>query len=241
MSDLTSPRRFADRRLVAASLFAAAALALAAAPGIAQQKKGPPPAGEVSVEELMKPGTLPDLAIGKADAPVTIVEYASLTCGHCATFHTTVYPKLKEKYVDTGKVRLVLRDFPLDNLAAAAAMLARCTPADKAFGLIGELFAKQDQWAFVQGNPVPTLFKVAEANGFTKESFDKCLQDQKLLEGITGTRERANKSFQVRSTPTFFVNGRRLDGRSDALESFDKAIEAATAKPAAAPAPAPKK
>ena len=125
MSDLTSPRRFADRRLVAASLFAAAALALAAAPGIAQQKKGPPPAGEVSVEELMKPGTLPDLAIGKADAPVTIVEYASLTCGHCATFHTTVYPKLKEKYVDTGNVRFILREFPLDNLAAAGSMLAR--------------------------------------------------------------------------------------------------------------------
>ena len=215
-------------------------LALSSIAAVAQLKKGPPPPGEVSLEELMKAGPLPDLALGKADAPVTIVEYASLTCGHCAAFHNTVFPKIKEKYIDTGKVRFILREFPLDNLAAAAAMLARCSGGDKTYTLITDLFAKQETWAFVQGNPVPALFQVTQGHGFTKESFDKCLTDQKLLDGITATRERANKSFSVRSTPTFFVNGRRLEGRSDQLETFDQAIAAATA-PATPATPADKK
>ena len=101
----------------------------------------------------MKPGPLPDLVLGKADATVTVVEYASMTCGHCAHFHTKVFPTLKEKYVDTGKVRFILREFPLDNLAAAASMLARCAGGGKSFPLIAALFAKQDDWAFVEGQP----------------------------------------------------------------------------------------
>ena len=105
------------------------------------------------MEELLKPGPLPDLIIGNADAPITVVEYASMTCGHCANFHTNVFPTLKEKYVDTGKVRFIMREFPLDNLAAAASMLARCAGEGKAFPLISALFAKQDDWAFVQGRP----------------------------------------------------------------------------------------
>ena len=241
------------RRLLAGAALGAALLA-GAVPALAQQKKGPAApaaaAADAALDELMKPGPIPDLALGKADAPVTIVEYASMTCGHCATFHNTVFPALKEKYVDTGKVRLILREFPLDNLAAAASMLARCAGGDKTYALISTLFKDQDAWAFVKGNPVPALFKIAEAAGFTKESFDKCLTDQKLLDGITGTRDRASKSFNITSTPTFFVNGKRLNGPSDQIETFDKAIEpllGAKPAPAAAPAtpapaaPAPKK
>lgn len=218
-------------------------LASGSGSALAQLKKGPPPPGEVSVDELMKAGPFPDLALGKADAPVTIVEYASMTCGHCAAFHNTVFPKIKEKYVDSGKVRFILREFPLDNLASAASMLARCAGGEKIYPLITELFAKQETWAFVQGNAVPALLQISQGHGFTKESFDKCLTDQKLLDNITAVRERANKSFSVRSTPTFFVNGRRLEGPSDRIETFDKAIEAASAPPAPAgpAAPAPKK
>lgn len=204
-------------------LLAAAALIVAPPAVFAQDKKGEP-AGDLSAE-LAKPGPVPDLVLGKADAPVTIYEYASMTCSHCANFHVTVLPKLKEKYIDTGKAKLILREFPLDNLAAAASMLARCSGEGKAYDLISVLFAKQESWAFVQGNPLPALFKIAGENGFTKESFDKCLSDQKLLDGITSTRDRANKSLGVRSTPTFFINGRKLADRSDHLESFDKAIE----------------
>jgi protein-disulfide isomerase len=202
-----------------------AALAVLAAsglshPALAQRKKGP---SEVSEEELMKPGPLPDLVVGKADAPITVVEYASMTCGHCANFHTKVFPTLKEKYVDTGKVRFILREFPLDNLAAAASMLARCAGEGKALPLISALFAKQDDWAFVKGDPRPELLKFAKQAGFTQESFEKCLTDQKLLDDISAIRARGADTFGVNATPTFFVNGKKLNGV--ALEDFEKAFE----------------
>jgi protein-disulfide isomerase len=187
---------------------------------LAQRKKGGPT--EVSVDELMKPGPLADLVLGNADAPITVVEYASMTCGHCAHFHTTVFPTLKEKYVDTGKVRFIMREFPLDNLAAAASMLARCAGDGKTFPLISVLFAKQDDWAFVKGDPRPELLKFAKQAGFTQETFEKCLTDQKLLDDISAVRTRASETFGVNSTPTFFVNGKKLNGV--ALEDFEKAF-----------------
>jgi protein-disulfide isomerase len=208
-----------NRRAVLA--LSGAGLAIGAVPALAQKR---PPLDTVSVEELMKPGNLPDLVQGKADAPVTIVEYASMTCGHCANFHNKVFPTLKEKYIDTGKVRFIFREFPLDNLAAAAAMLARCAGGDKTYAMTAALFAKQEEWAFVRTNPVPELFKMARQAGFTQESFDKCLTDQKLLDDITAVREKASTTFGVSATPTFFINGKRLTDRSDQIESFDKAI-----------------
>ena len=171
----------------------------------------------------MKPGPLPDLVLGNADAPITVVEYASMTCGHCAHFHTTVFPTLKEKYVDTGKVRFIMREFPLDNLAAAASMLARCAGDGKTFPLISVLFAKQDDWAFVKGDPRPELLKFAKQAGFTQESFEKCLTDQKLLDDIAAIRSRAAETFGVNATPTFFVNGKKLNGVD--LADFEKAFE----------------
>jgi protein-disulfide isomerase len=177
---------------------------------------------EVPVAELMQPGPLPELVLGNADAPITVVEYASMTCGHCAHFHNKVFPELKEKYIDTGKVRFIMREFPLDNLAVAASMLARCAGGDKTIPLISALFAKQDEWAFVRGDPRPELLKFAKQAGFTKESFDKCLTDQKLLDEIVAVRTRASQVFGVDATPTFFVNGKRLEGAS--IEDFDKAF-----------------
>ena len=192
------------------------------APAALAQRKKPAPT-EVPVDELMKPGPLPDLVLGNADAPITVVEYASMTCGHCAHFHTTVFPTLKEKYVDTGKVRFIMREFPLDNLAAAASMLARCAGDGKTFPLISVLFAKQDDWAFVKGDPRPELLKFAKQAGFTQESFEKCLTDQKLLDDIAATRSRASETFGVNATPTFFVNGKKLNGVD--LADFEKAFE----------------
>ena len=239
VSTTPRPLETISRRWLTAAGLATFATCAGAATGFAQPKKGPAAPAEVSVDELMKAGPIPDMVLGKADAPVTIVEYASLTCGHCANFHNTVFPKLKEKYIDTGKAKLILREFPLDNLAAAAAMLARCAGDGKSYDLVSSLFKSQDQWAFVQGNPVPALFKVAEGSGFTKESFDKCLTDQKLLEGITATRDRANKTFAVNATPAFFINGKRLDGRADQVETFEKMIEPILGGASGATAPAP--
>jgi protein-disulfide isomerase len=202
-----------------AVLTAVVAWGLSLPVGAQRRKAGPT---EVPMEELMKPGSLPDLALGKADAPITVVEYASMTCGHCANFHNKVFPALKEKYIDTGKVRLVFREFPLDNLAAAASMLARCAGGEKTFPLISALFHTQETWAFVRGDPKPELFKVAKQAGFTQESFDKCLADQKLLDDITAVRTRGSETFGVNSTPTFFVNGKKLAGAS--LDDFEKAF-----------------
>jgi protein-disulfide isomerase len=209
-----------------AVLCAGAIGAAVALPVVAQQQKGP---SEVPVEELMKPVGLPDLALGPVDAKVTVVEYASMTCGHCAHFTKDVWPEFKKKYVDTNKVRYIFREFPLDNLAAAASMLARCTGTDKAFPLIEVLFEKQNEWAFGEGNPVPRLFEIAKQAGFTQESFDKCLTDQKLLDEITAGRTRASDVFGVQATPTFYINGKKLDG-SPTMEKFDQMIEPLLAK-----------
>jgi protein-disulfide isomerase len=180
-------------------------------------------AAQVSVEELMQPGPLPELTFGRLDAPITLVEYASMTCPYCAAFHNTVLPTLRQKYISTGKLRWVLREFPLDNLAAAASMLGRCAGQDKTFALIAVLYLRQNEWAFVP-KPLPELFRFAKLADFTKASFDECLRDQKLLDNIAAIRARGSSAFGVAQTPTFFVNGKRLN-RGATLEDFEKAFE----------------
>ncbi len=167
-------------------------------------------ANAVDVKELMKPGALPEKSLGKADAPVTVIEYSSLGCPHCAEFAAEVFPHLKKTYIDTGKVRFISRDFPLDQGAAAAAMLARCAPDDKYFEMVDLFFSTQDRW-HVSTNVVDALFAIVKQAGFTRESFESCLKDQKLLDGITASRTRASEVFKVEGTPTFFVNGKKAD------------------------------
>jgi protein-disulfide isomerase len=212
-----------DRR----ALMGAAASFIAAAPALAQRR--PPGAKDtVDVATLMAPGPAGDLITGAADAPCTIVEYASKTCPACANFHAKVYPALKEKYIDTGKVRFVYREFLRNDLDTAASMLGRCAgagDANRSLAMISALFARQEQWAFVRTNPVPELFKVARQAGFTQQAFEACLTDQKLMENLTAASEKGFKEFGVNATPTFFINGKLFDGRSDQLDGFVKVIE----------------
>lgn len=189
-------------------------------PASAQRRKS---VAEVPVAELMKAGPLPELIMGDANAPITMVEYASMTCGHCAAFHNKVLPQIKAKYIDTGKVRLVMREFPLDNLAAIASMAARCAGEGKTLPLISAMFSKQEDWAFVRPDPRPALFNIVKQAGFTQESYDKCITDQKLLDDIVAIRERAAEQFGVDATPSFFINGKRFTG-SPVLEEFEKAF-----------------
>ncbi len=205
----------------AVAMAAIVLLAITAGDSFAQRKDSP---AQVPVEDLMKPTDLPDTTLGSADAKVTVVEYASMTCGHCQKFATTIFPEFKTKYIDSGKVRFIIREFPLDNLAAAASMLARCAGGDKTFPMIETLYEKQADWAFTSGNPVPKLFDIAKQAGFTQESFDKCLTDQKLLDQITAGRTRASETFGVSATPTFFINGKRLT-ETPTVAAFDKVIE----------------
>jgi len=164
------------------------------------------------VAVLMATGPLPDIVIGSADAPFTIVEYASMTCSHCAQFQTEVFPELKTKYIDTGKARYMLREFPLDNLAAAAFMLARCSGNDRYYPLVDAMFATQENWAVPGVDAKDKLLQIARQAGISKEQFDQCLADKDLFGKVVQTRQIAHDKFQVDSTPTFFINGKRLTG-----------------------------
>lgn len=172
--------------------------------------------------DLAVEGPLGDIVMGRADAPVTIIEYASMTCGHCANFSEKTFPELKKRYIDTGKVKYILREFPLDPLAAAGFMLARCAGNDKYYPLVEALFAQQKQWAVQK--PIEPLMAIAKQAGFTQESFNACLSNQKILEGIEATRARASEKLGVNSTPTFFINGKVFRGDMS-IETMEKEIQ----------------
>ena len=179
----------------------------------------------VSTADLMKPDALPDLALGDDKAPVTIVEYASMTCPHCAHFQEATFPELKKRYIDTGKVRYILRDFPLDNLAGAAFVLAHCAAKDdknKYYSMIDTLFSQQQQWAVEK--PIPPLMAIAKQAGLTEQSFNACLTNQKAWDAMESVRQRAMNQFKVQSTPTFFINGTLVNG-AVSIEDFAKVID----------------
>jgi len=166
--------------------------------------------GTVDMAELLKPGALPDKQLGKDDAKVTIVEYASMTCPHCAHFAETTFPDLKTKYIDTGKARYILREFPFDPSAEAGFMLARCAK-DNYFPMVDVLFRQQANWVGVQ-NTKDALLQISKLAGFTQESFETCLTDQKLLDDVRSVQKRGANEFKVDSTPTFFINGKTYKG-----------------------------
>jgi protein-disulfide isomerase len=175
-----------------------------------------------SPEDLAHAGPAGDIMIGSDKAPVTIIEYASMTCPHCAHFEETTLPELKKRYIDTGKVRYVMREFPLDALAAAGFMLARCAGPDKYESVVETLFAKQPDW--VVQKPIEPLMAIAKQFGFTEESFNACLANQKVLDDIQAVRDHAVKTLSVNSTPTFFINGKRLVGDLS-IEAMAKEID----------------
>ncbi|MER8535471.1 DsbA family protein [Mesorhizobium sp. M1005] len=172
--------------------------------------------GTVDMAALLKPGALPDMQLGKDDAKVTIVEYASMTCPHCAHFAETTFPELKTKYIDTGKARYILREFPFDPSAEAGFMLARCSK-DNYFPMVDVLFRQQANWVGVN-NTKDALLQIAKLAGFTQESFEACLTDQKLLDDVRSVQKRGADEFKVDSTPTFFINGKTYKGAMSIAE-----------------------
>jgi protein-disulfide isomerase len=190
-----------------------------AAPG-ASEEAGP---SQVSMDELMNPGPVKDLPLGAADAPVTVVEYASLTCSHCRDFFKETYPEVKKRLIDTGKIRFIFRDFPLDQFATAGAMLGRCAGDDKYHAISEAFFEQQDQMRSAP-EPFVWLQTFAKQVGFTQESFEACLSNQSLTDNILAVRQRASEKFGVSSTPTFFFNGKVRRGGMT-IEEFEKEIE----------------
>jgi protein-disulfide isomerase len=204
---------FARRSLIAASLAAAFAFGSGA---LAQD-------APVNTDELHTPGQLGEKTLGPADAKVTVVEYASMSCPHCARFDMNTFDAFKLKYIDSGKVRYIFREFPLNAPAYAAAMVARCAPADKFFDVVHAYFRSQDKW-LVQGADVKAkILDIATGFGFTPQSFDACLANQALFKAIDEVAKRG-AGFGVEATPTFFVNGTKLQGELT-IEELDKAIE----------------
>jgi protein-disulfide isomerase len=195
-------------------------LGLLGAAGAAALMPGAVWAQNAPVQDLAVPGPLGDVWLGPANAKVTIIEYASLTCSHCATFHKETWPELKKRYVDTGKVRFVLREFPLDPLALAGFMLSRCEPS-KTMAMVDLFFEQQRTWAFSE-KPLDALQQMTRQAGFSQEKFESCLKDQKIYDAVNDVKNRGER-LGVNSTPTFFVNGKVYRGNMSIAE-FEKII-----------------
>jgi protein-disulfide isomerase len=179
--------------------------------------------------QLMAAGPLGERALGKADAPVTVIEYVSLTCPHCANFQKNLFPRIKQEFIDTGKIRFIVREFPIGHTSGNAAVINRCAPEDKYFFLLNQFLTRQPEWVSLEVRP-DAIYGVAKSSGMTRETFDKCLSNQTIIDGLTEVKQRG-RQFGVIGTPTFFINGRKAQGEVT-YDEIKAMIEQA-------PAPAP--
>jgi len=186
-------------------------------PALAQ---APAPSAPAAAQGNLLALTPDDRILGQMDAPITVVEYASLTCPHCGHFAVDVLPKLKQKWIDTGKAKLVLRDYPLDEPALRAAMIARCAPADKFYAFVDTFFQDQQQWVLAKDYKA-ALARLALLGGMKKADFDACLANKSGEDQVLQSRLAATQQLGVNSTPTFFINGAKFDGapEEDALDA----------------------
>ncbi len=212
----------AFRPILAATLSLAGFAALACA--VSLHPIGHALAQDTIAAQVAKATSLPDMALGSADAPVTITEYASMSCSHCAAFAENVFPMLRSKYIDTGKVRFVFREFPLDLKAAAASMLARCIggdDAEKYHSVVRLLFQQQDR---LLEQTKDTLKLVGKQAGMGEQAVETCVKDQAMLDKLSADQRFAFDVLKVDSTPTFFVNGERLKGAMS-FEELDRKVK----------------
>ncbi len=196
--------------------------------------KAPPPteaaATTASADETARAKAIDanDFAIGKADAPVSIIEYASLTCPHCANFHVNVLPKLKAEYIDTGKVRMAFRDFPLDQAALAAAMVARCAGRERHYAITSLFFARQPQWSGA-AEPIGAMARLAGLAGMTADEVQACLKKEDVEKAVLDQRLLSEKVFAINATPSFIING-TLHSGGMSFEEFKAIIDPLVAK-----------
>ena len=169
-----------------------------------------------------------DMVLGQPNAPVTVIEYASMTCTHCAQFEVQTLPAFEEKYIKPGKVKLIFREFPLDGLALRAAMLARCAGRERYFGVLELLFRQQEKWAQAP-DPLAALARIGLIAGVPKQEFDACMADKELMDHIVQGRLDAEKSYRIESTPTFIIAGKTHSGALT-MEQLDKILQPLLAK-----------
>lgn len=204
------------RRVLIASGFA-----LLASSAVAEQ---PTDKGKAMLEAASPLG---DRMLGKADAPVVLIEYASATCPHCAEFHTTLLPQIKSEYIDTGKVKFIFREFPLDNMALAVFMLTRCLPEEKYFATTDLLFRRQQTWAKAD-NPGIEITKIMSMAGMDKATFEACLKKTEMAKAMNEYAKKSAQDFGIKGTPALFVNGEFIDGHKD-MADVKKALDTAIA------------
>ncbi len=201
------------------------AILLLLAGGAPVAAQAPPATAEAA--KLLEAGPA-DRVLGKREAPITIVEYASLTCPHCRHFEVEVLPQIKQKWIDSGKVKLILRDFPLDEPGLRAAMVARCAPPERFHALIGTFFQTQEQWATAPDYRA-ALEKLAKLGGVSSKDFAACVSDKAAENRVIESRFVAAKQLGVDSTPTFFINGSKFTG-NPTFEAFDQLLTNLAAK-----------
>jgi protein-disulfide isomerase len=205
----------------------ALAICLAALPQPSHAQEPAKPPTNPGAPAATAAAPAPAHVLGQPDAPITVIEYASLTCPHCAEFDKTVLPQLKQTYIDTGKVKLVYRDFPLDGTALKASMVARCLPPERFFGFVDVLFKQQQSWAY-SGDPKVGLTRIAKLAGMSQETFDKCFDDKSLEDAVLQERLEGSRQFDIQGTPTLIVNGKVSDGNG--FDDLDKMIKPLAAK-----------
>ncbi len=210
-------------------LIALAVVAVLAIAGLAitentgpETDEGESPVAASASKAVMPVISADDYTMGKPDAPITIVEYASLTCPHCARFHTDTLPQLKEKYIKTGKVRLVYRDFPLDRYALQGSMMARCAGRERYLGFIDAMFMTQDGWARAD-NPTQALARIGLGGGMSQKVFNACMENKEIEKKILAQRVDGQNKFSINSTPTLIINGQVHAGALSIAE-IDKII-----------------
>jgi len=205
-----------DRRLMIGGALAMSAFGLAgcASGGSAGRAAGTAALlnadGTPTSEALMKPGPLPEKALGNPNAPATIIEYASLTCPYCRKFHLATYPRLKKELIDTGKVYFIVREFPIGRSAGTAAIITRCAPEKDYFVLFDKFLTQQNRWTSQEVRP-DAIYKIAAQTGMTRQAFDACLANKEVEEGLRIIKQRG-RDFGVSGTPTFFINGKKTRG-----------------------------
>lgn len=190
-----------------------------------------------TLADVMKTGPLPEMSFGRADAPVTIIEYASLTCPHCRHFHMTTYPAFRKEFIDTGKVRYILREFPIGKTSGAATIALRCAPPDKYLTLFGKFMEQQPSWVSQEVRLDP-IFKVASQVGMTRAQFDACRENQAMIEGLKWVKDRG-RTLGVIGTPNFFV-GNKLVKKELSIEDIRAMVGPLVAARATASADTPR-
>ncbi len=173
--------------------------------------------------EIINAKTNEEIYLGNKDAKVTVIEYASMTCIHCANFHKDIYPKIKENYIDTNKIKFIYRDFPLDKQALFGSVLAKCAPKEKYFDFVKLILSTQKKWITSDDAFIDKLKNIGKLAGLTESKINNCFKDEQIVDSIINTRTFAERKYNINSTPSFIINNKKYSDMS--YENFEKIIE----------------